>query len=129
MRASVNVRRASRLPICSSRVAVKMIDFDAAIKALAHPFRRKVLDWLAEPEKYFSEPEYAAFRSVSAGMLHTRSGLSQSTVSCHLSQLEKAGLVDAKKVGQWTFFSRNESAIRELAEQFNSDVARLDKRP
>ncbi|MEM5345334.1 ArsR/SmtB family transcription factor [Paraburkholderia azotifigens] len=106
-----------------------MIDFDSAIKALAHPFRRKVLEWLADPEKYFSEPEYTAFRSVSAGMLHTRSGLSQSTVSGHLSQLEKAGLIDARKVGQWTFFSRNETALREFADRCYADVARLDKHP
>ncbi|MEM5369656.1 helix-turn-helix transcriptional regulator [Paraburkholderia azotifigens] len=106
-----------------------MIDFDSAIKALAHPFRRKVLEWLADPEKYFSAPEYTAFRSVSAGMLHTRSGLSQSTVSGHLSQLEKAGLIDARKVGQWTFFSRNETALREFADRCYADVARLDKHP
>jgi ArsR family transcriptional regulator len=105
-----------------------MIDFDAAIKALAHPFRRKVLEWLADPDKYFIEPEYSALRAVSAGMLHTRSGLSQSTVSCHLAQLEKAGLVNARKVGQWTFFTRNESAIREFAERCYVDVARLGKR-
>ncbi|MBN3756160.1 helix-turn-helix transcriptional regulator [Paraburkholderia sp. Tr-20389] len=104
-----------------------MIDFDAVIKALAHPFRRNVLEWLADPERYFSEPEYAAFRSVSAGMLHTRSGLSQSTVSGHLSQLERAGLINAKKVGQWTFFSRNETAIREFADRCCVDVARLGK--
>ena len=106
-----------------------MIDFDAAIKALAHPFRRNVLEWLADPERYFSEPEYSAFRSVSAGMLRTRSGLSQSTVSGHLSQLERAGLINAKKVGQWTFFSRNETAIREFADRCRVDLARLGKHP
>lgn len=106
-----------------------MIDFDASIKALAHPFRRNVLEWLADPEQYFSGPEYAALRSVSAGMLHTRSGLSQSTVSCHLAQLEKAGLIHARKVGQWTFFSRNESALREFADRCYVDVARLDRHP
>ncbi|ACC74099.1 metalloregulator ArsR/SmtB family transcription factor [Paraburkholderia phymatum] len=98
-------------------------DFDRAIRALAHPFRRKVLQWLADPDEYFTVPEYAAFRAVSAGMLHARSGLSQSTVSGHLAQLEHAGLIRSKKVGQWVFYSRNDVAMRELAEWFCADVA------
>ena len=105
-----------------------MIDFDAAIRALAHPFRRKVLQWLAHPDKYFTEAEYCALRAVSAGMLHARSGLSQSTASGHLSQLERAGLIKTQKVGQWVFFSRNEDAIRELAEWLRVDIARISEK-
>jgi ArsR family transcriptional regulator len=103
-------------------------DFDAAIRALAHPFRRKVLQWLANPDEYFTEAEYAALRAVSVGMMHARSGLSQSTVSGHLSQLERAGLIKAQKVGQWVFFSRNESAIREVAEWLCDDIAKIGDR-
>ena len=103
--------------------------FDMAMRALAHPFRRNVLQWLADPDVYFTGAEYAAFRAVSAGMLHARSGLSQSTASGHLAQLEKAGLIRSKKVGQWVFFSRNEVAIRELAEWFSADVARIVETP
>jgi ArsR family transcriptional regulator len=99
--------------------------FDRAMRALANPFRRKVLLWLADPDAYFTEAEYATFRAVSAGMLHARSGLSQSTVSGHLAQLEKAGLIHSKKVGQWVFFSRNEAAIRELADWFSTDIGRV----
>ncbi|MCO4879710.1 helix-turn-helix transcriptional regulator [Paraburkholderia caribensis] len=104
------------------------IDFDAAIRALAHPFRRKVLQWLVNPDEYFTEAEYCAFRCVSAGMLHARSGLSQSTVSGHLSQLERAGLIKTQKVGQWVFFSRNEDTIRALAEWLCADIARISER-
>ncbi len=102
------------------------MDFDAAIRALAHPYRRQVLQWLANPDEYFMEAGYSALRAVSVSMLHARSGLSQSTVSVHLSQLERAGLIKAQKVGQWVFFSRNEMAIRELAEWLCSDIARVD---
>jgi len=106
----------------------EMIDLDAGIRALAHPFRRNVLKWLADPATYFTDADCPGFRAVSAGMLHARSGLSQSTVSGHLSQLERAGLIKAKKIGQWVFFSRNEDVIRELARCFCSKVAGIDLR-
>ena len=106
-----------------------MIDLDAMIRALAHPFRRSVLQWLADPAEHFSAAESAPFKGVSAGMLHAKSGLSQSTVSGHLSQLEQAGLLNAQKVGQWVFLSRNEKAIREFAEWANADLAKPSTRP
>jgi ArsR family transcriptional regulator len=105
-----------------------MIDFDTVIRALAHPFRRKVLQWLADPADYFSEIEHSPFRGVSAGMVHARSGLSQSTVSGHLSQLERAGLLKAQKVGQWVFLSRDEDVIREFSEWLCVDLARITTR-
>ncbi|SIT40159.1 ArsR family transcriptional regulator [Paraburkholderia piptadeniae] len=101
-----------------------MNDFDAMVRALAHPFRRKVLQWLADPASHLFDAEYALLRGVSAGMIHSKSGLSQSTVSGHLSQLERAGLVNAKRVGQWVIFSRNEAAIREFAGWLHDDIAR-----
>jgi len=103
-----------------------MNDFDAMLRALAHPFRRMVLQWLADPERHFADRQYALLRGVSAGMIHAKSGLSQSTVSGHLSQLERAGLVNAKRVGQRVIFSRNEAAIRDFAEWLNGDIARYD---
>ncbi|MFM0339480.1 ArsR/SmtB family transcription factor [Paraburkholderia fungorum] len=106
-----------------------MIDLDAIFRALAHPFRRQVLQWLSDPAEYFSETEHAPFRGVSAMMVHARSGLSQSTVSSHLSQLERAGLLNAQRVGQWVFLSRNEDAIREFAERLCVDFARTTARP
>lgn len=41
-------------------------------------------------------------------------GLSQSTVSAHLSVLTKAGLISPHRVGQWTFYKRDEEAIASL---------------
>ena len=40
-----------------------------------------------------------------------RCGLSQSCVSAHLSVLTKARLVTPHRVGQWTFYKRDEGAI------------------
>jgi ArsR family transcriptional regulator len=43
-------------------------------------------------------------------------GLSQPTVSHHMSILRKAGLVLGEKVGPWMWYQRNEKALQELAE-------------
>ena len=102
-----------------------MKDFDAMIRALAHPFRRKVLHWLADPGRHFADTEYALLHGVSAGMIHSKSGLSQSTVSAHLAQLERAGFVNAKKVGQWVIFTRNETGIHEFGGWLHDDIAPL----
>jgi ArsR family transcriptional regulator len=101
-----------------------MIDLDAIFRALAHPFRRQVLQWLGEPAEYFPQIEHSPFRGVSAGMIQARGGLSQSTVSSHLSQLERAGLLNTQRAGQWVFLSRNEEALREFSEWLRADFAR-----
>jgi ArsR family transcriptional regulator len=49
---------------------------------------------------------------VCAGKIDQKTGLSQSTVSAHLATLQRAGFISSKKVGQWSFFSRNEDVIQ-----------------
>jgi ArsR family transcriptional regulator len=41
-------------------------------------------------------------------------GVSQPTVSEHLKVLAQAGLLDSKRIKQWTFYKRNEGRIAEL---------------
>jgi len=41
--------------------------------------------------------------------------LSQPTVSHHMAMLSKAGLVDAKKIGLWRWYRRNETSLRDFA--------------
>lgn len=105
-----------------------MNDFDAMLRALAHPFRRKILQWLADPASHFMDAEHTLLRGVSASMIHAKSGLSQSTVSEHLSQLERARLIDTKRVGQWVIYSRNEAVILAFAGWLHDDIARMDVR-
>ncbi|WP_181295399.1 helix-turn-helix transcriptional regulator [Pseudomonas sp. Q2-TVG4-2] len=96
-------------------------EFDDIIKALAHPLRREILQWLKEPQRYFSEQHHSLESGVCAGQIDQRAGLSQSTVSAHLATLQRAGLITNRKVGQWHFFKRNEPVIAaflaRLAEQ------------
>ncbi|BAN50392.1 helix-turn-helix transcriptional regulator [Metapseudomonas resinovorans] len=98
------------------------IDLDEIIKALAHPMRREMLQWLKEPEKYFVEQDHPFEIGVCAGKFDQRCGLSQSTVSAHLATLQRAGLVTSRKVGQWNFFKRNETVIAEFLRQMSDEL-------
>ncbi|WP_137819912.1 helix-turn-helix transcriptional regulator [Pseudomonas sp. 2FG] len=98
------------------------IDLDEIIKALAHPVRRDMLHWLKDPEKYFVEQEHPFEIGVCAGKFDQRTGLSQSTVSAHLATLQRAGLVTSHKVGQWSFFKRNEALITEFLRQLSEEL-------
>ena len=87
------------------------IDLDEIIKALAHPVRREILVWLKDPLSCFPDQTHSTENGVCAGQIDQRTGLSQSTVSAHLATLQRAGLITSKKVGQWSFFKRNEAVI------------------
>lgn len=102
------------------------VDLDAILKALAHPLRREMLVWMKEPERYFSPQERPFDTGVCAGKFDERCGLSQSTVSAHLATLQRAGLVNSRRIGQWTFFQRNETTLHAF---FDALQAQLDPNP
>ena len=91
---------------------------DEILKALAHPVRLDILSWLKEPEKHFSAQHMPLEMGVCAGQFE-RCGLSQSTVSAHLSVLTKAGLIAPHRVGQWTFYKLDEEAIAALLQSLS----------
>ncbi|CDG83497.1 ArsR/SmtB family transcription factor [Janthinobacterium agaricidamnosum] len=88
------------------------MDVDAIHKTLANPVRRQILLWLKEPEVHFHMQEHPLEFGICAGLIGHVCGLSQSTISAHLATLQKAGLVSTKKVGQWSFFKRDEETIQ-----------------
>ena len=84
---------------------------DLIHKALANPLRRDILAWLKTPDTAFA-PEHIAYgRGVPLNAIHARSGLSQSTVSAHVSCLIEAGLLVPIRFGQFVLVSRNEELI------------------
>lgn len=98
------------------------IDIDAIHKALANPVRRQILLWLKEPERHFTEQCHPLHVGVCASLIDQHTGLSQSTVSAHLATLHKAGLLTTTKVGQWTFFKRDEATILAFLEHMTSGL-------
>jgi len=83
---------------------------DEILKALAHPVRLDMLNWLKEPEKHFTQ-EHPFEMGVCASGIERSCGLSQSAVSAHLATLTRAELVTSRRVGQWIFYKRNEETI------------------
>lgn len=89
------------------------MDRDEILKALAHPTRVEILNWLKNPKEYFASQHMPFDVGVCAGQFE-RCGLSQSTVSAHLTTLLRANLVSTTRVGQWIFYKRNEETIAEF---------------
>ncbi|WP_103310582.1 MULTISPECIES: helix-turn-helix transcriptional regulator [unclassified Pseudomonas] len=98
------------------------LDLDEIIKALAHPVRRDILNWLRDPKVQFPEQLHNHEFGICAGQIDQRCGLSQSTVSAHLAVLQRAGLITSQKVGQWHFFKRNEEVIQQFLKQMSQEL-------
>lgn len=98
------------------------LDLDEIIKALAHPVRRDILNWLKDPTVQFPEQLHNHEFGICAGQIDQRCGLSQSTVSAHLAVLQRAGLITSQKVGQWHFFKRNEDVIQQFLKQMSQEL-------
>ncbi|AHL32688.1 ArsR family transcriptional regulator [Pseudomonas brassicacearum] len=98
------------------------LDLDEIIKALAHPVRRDILNWLKDPKLQFPEQLHNHEFGICAGQIDQRCGLSQSTVSAHLAVLQRAGLITSQKVGQWHFFKRNEEVIQQFLKQMSQEL-------
>jgi ArsR family transcriptional regulator len=100
------------------------MDVDEIMKALANPVRRQILQWLKEPERHF--PPHAGpcplVQGVCVGHIQAKAALSQSTVSAYLAMLQRAGLVTSRRIGQWTFYTRNETTIRAFLDCLNRQV-------
>jgi DNA-binding transcriptional ArsR family regulator len=94
----------------------------AVLKALNNETRLKILGWLKDPKKHFGRQEVGDLQEdgVCVSLIQQKSGLSQSTVSSYLALLTRAGLVTAKRVGQWTYYRRNEDAIRRFVRELEA---------
>ena len=90
--------------------------FVTAMKALANERRLLILQWLRAPRAHFREQVDGDLvdDGVCGVLIAEKLGVSQPTVSEHMRILANAGLVDAKRIKQWTFYRREEPRIREL---------------
>ncbi|EOR92899.1 Transcriptional regulator, ArsR family [Arcticibacter svalbardensis MN12-7] len=92
-------------------------------KALSNKTRLQILNWLKEPEVNFPEQLDNGFEEgVCVGQIQKKAGLTQSTVSEYLSTLQRAGLVKSTRVGQWTYYKRNEEAFSTLSQIIQSEL-------
>jgi DNA-binding transcriptional ArsR family regulator len=87
-----------------------------AFKALASERRLQILEWLKDPRRHF-RPQVdgdLVKDGVCGVLIAEKLGVSQPTVSEHMKVLTQAGLLRSKRIKQWTFYKRDEEAIRAL---------------
>ena len=85
------------------------------LKAIASPTRLRVLELLKDPGA-FPGPRTADGRAigVSAKALLKPLGCTQPSLNEQMQILMNAGLVEARKVGRWVLYTRDEERIRQL---------------
>ncbi|MGU3470935.1 ArsR/SmtB family transcription factor [Paenibacillus sp. D51F] len=98
----------------------------AVLKALSNETRLNILCWLREPDKQFStqprEVQNEFPGSVCVGSIQEKAGLTQSVISSYLSSMQKAGLLESRRYGQWTYYRRNEQGIEKFLSGFAFDL-------
>lgn len=95
-----------------------------AFRALSNPSRLQILGWLRQPKKHFPpQTDGDLIKDGVCGLLIARKlRISQPTASEHLKILLQAGLIRGKRIKQWTFYKRNEPAIRSLKKEITTEV-------
>jgi DNA-binding transcriptional ArsR family regulator len=91
-------------------------EIERALRALANERRLKILDWLKDPKAHFPpQVDGDLVKDGVCGILIARKlAISQPTASEHLKIMAAAGLIRGKRIKQWTFYKRNQAAIREI---------------
>ena len=105
-----------------TKTQIDPIEKAEILKALSHPKRVEFLEWMRQPENHFCSQAHPLDMGICAGQFEKCCDLSQSTVSQHLSVLEKAGLITLKRVGQWSFYRRNEKAIEAFLQELKNTL-------
>ncbi len=94
------------------------------LRALASPRRLQILEWLRDPVAHFPPQRDGDLvrDGVCVVFIADKLGVAQPTATTHLQALARAGLVSAKRIGQWTFYKRNEAAIRAFKLRLRDDL-------
>lgn len=103
------------------------MDMVKIFKALGNETRLNILLWLKEPIKYFGQQMHLTVETdfiggVCVQSIQKKAGLSQSTISNFLASLEEAGLLESKKINQYTYFRRHEKTILEIKQWIDLEL-------
>lgn len=92
--------------------------------ALASPKRLQVLEWLRDPRAHF--PPQRDGDLVDDGVcvlfIANKLGVAQPTATTHMQALARAGLVTSRRIGQWTFYKRDEAALAALKQKIAEEL-------
>ena len=103
------------------------MNYELIFKALSNPLRLQIFGWLKNADENFGQmchlPEEERGKGyVCVGLIQEKAGATQSTISSYLSQMKQAGLLECKRIGQWTYYRRNEEAIQKLARHIETEL-------
>jgi DNA-binding transcriptional ArsR family regulator len=96
----------------------------AVMAALASPKRLQVLEWLRDPRAHFPPQRDGDLTDdgVCVLFIANKLGVAQPTATAHMQALARAGLVTAKRIGQWTFYKRDEAALAALKQKIAEEL-------
>ena len=94
------------------------------LRALASDRRLQILEWLKRPRAHFpAQVDGDLVKDGVCGLLIARKlAVSQPTASEHLKILAAAGLIRGKRIKQWTFYKRDDAAIRKIKKMILAKV-------
>jgi ArsR family transcriptional regulator len=94
------------------------------LAALASPKRLQVLEWLREPTAHFPPQRDGDLveDGVCVVFIANKLGVAQPTATAHLQALARAGLVSTKRIGQWTYYQRDEARLAALKQQITDEL-------
>ncbi|MFJ5770091.1 ArsR/SmtB family transcription factor [Psychrobacillus sp. NPDC093180] len=102
------------------------MDIIEILKALSNEKRLQILKWLKEPNLYFTSPEAEGAtlekEGVCVSQLHQKLNVTQSTASQYLTMLHRAGLLEATRIGKWTYYKRNEEVIKKIGDYISKEL-------
>jgi ArsR family transcriptional regulator len=92
------------------------MESEGTLRALANGRRLQILDWLKRPRRHFPpQVDGDLVKDGVCGLLIARKlKVTQPTASEHLNILASAGLIRGKRIKQWTFYKRDDKAIRKI---------------
>lgn len=100
-----------------------------ALKAIANENRLRILGWLLDPTAHFPPQRDGDLveDGVCVAFITQKIGLSQPTVTSHMSVLAEAGLVTHKKIKNWVFYKPDRQGIARLRAEMDIQLGRSRK--
>ena len=107
-----------------SKMPRDQVEIESSLRALANDKRLLILNWLQNPVDLFPAQVSGDLRKdgVCGLSIAQKLKISQPTASQHLKILVQAGLIRGKRIKQWTFYRRDEKAIKRLKRAIVRDL-------
>lgn len=95
------------------------------IKSISNQTRLDILNWLKDPFANFPAEELADYNpelGVCVSDIAKKAEMSIPTVSVYLKNMATADVLIATRKDQWTYYKRNEKAIKEFAQLLTDNL-------